>query len=201
MNIKLDRIGTIGIFVTAMLSPCCFPLFAFALSALGLGSFELFGGWTMYIFQGLVLLSLIGFYLSYRKHKNIFPFLIGIISLGLVIYAYYLDKSDNWTFILYVGMFTLLIATGLNYYITRKQKLACSTCSVIDGKTIELQSVITCPHCGHKKAEIMPTDACQFFYECENCKQVIKPKKGDCCVYCSYGTVKCPSKQAGTACC
>lgn len=195
MNIKLDRIGTIGIFVTAMLSPCCFPLFAFVLSALGLGSFELFGGWTMYIFEGLVFLSLIGFYLSYRKHKNIFPLLIGIISLGLVIYAYYLDKSDNWTFLLYAGMFTLLIATGLNYYITRKQKLACSTCSVIDGKTIELQSVITCPHCGHKKAEIMPTDACQFFYECENCKKVIKPKEGDCCVYCSYGTVKCPSKQ------
>ncbi|MGC9354704.1 MAG: GDCCVxC domain-containing (seleno)protein [Mariniphaga sp.] len=39
------------------------------------------------------------------------------------------------------------------------------------------------------------TDGCQFFYECENCKTVLRPKSGDCCVYCSYGTVKCPSKQ------
>lgn len=57
------------------------------------------------------------------------------------------------------------------------------------------ESTITCPNCGHQKTEEMPTDACQFFYECENCKTVLRPNEGDCCVYCSYGTVKCPSKQ------
>jgi hypothetical protein len=60
---------------------------------------------------------------------------------------------------------------------------------------IKIYSVINCPVCGHNKEEKMPEDACQFFYECENCKTVIKPKDGDCCVYCSYGTEKCPSKQ------
>ncbi|MBK7625636.1 MAG: hypothetical protein IPJ16_00285 [Bacteroidales bacterium] len=60
---------------------------------------------------------------------------------------------------------------------------------------IKIYSVITCPICGYNKEEKMPEDACQFFYECENCKTVIKPKDGDCCVYCSYGTEKCPSKQ------
>ena len=67
--------------------------------------------------------------------------------------------------------------------------------------TVNLDSIITCPVCGHKKQEAMPVDDCQFFYECENCKQVIKPKPGDCCVYCSYGTVKCPSKQKEKNCC
>lgn len=62
---------------------------------------------------------------------------------------------------------------------------------------IILQSTITCPNCGHKKEETMPTDACQYFYKCENCKTVLKPKQGDCCVYCSYGSVKCPSIQEG----
>jgi hypothetical protein len=38
----------------------------------------------------------------------------------------------------------------------------------------------------------MPTDACQFFYECSNCKTLLRPKPGDCCVFCSYGSVKCP---------
>ncbi len=30
---------------------------------------------------------------------------------------------------------------------------------------MELVSTITCPSCGHRSAETMPTDACQFFYE------------------------------------
>ena len=48
----------------------------------------------------------------------------------------------------------------------------------------------------------MPTDACQWFYECENCKTVLRPEAGDCCVFCSYGTNKCPPIQAdGSACC
>ena len=38
----------------------------------------------------------------------------------------------------------------------------------------------------------MPTDACQFFYECKGCGVLLKPKTGDCCVFCSYGSVPCP---------
>ena len=58
-----------------------------------------------------------------------------------------------------------------------------------------LQSTLTCPQCGHAKTETMPTDACQWFYECEQCHTVLKPKPGDCCVYCSYGSVPCPPIQ------
>jgi hypothetical protein len=50
-----------------------------------------------------------------------------------------------------------------------------------------LQSTITCPHRGLPKTETMPTDACQFFYECTGCGTKLKPKTGDCCVFCSYG--------------
>lgn len=50
--------------------------------------------------------------------------------------------------------------------------------------------------CGHKKQELMPKDSCQFFYECENCKALLKPEEGDCCVYCSYGTETCPPMQS-----
>ena len=64
-----------------------------------------------------------------------------------------------------------------------------------------LQSIITCPNCGHSKEETMPTDSCQFFYQCDGCNEVLKPLDGDCCVYCSYGTVKCPPIQQGTCKC
>ena len=67
-----------------------------------------------------------------------------------------------------------------------------------------LESTLTCPICGHVKRETMPTDACQWFYECEGCRTVLKPKPGDCCVFCSYGTVPCPPLQErdkGNGCC
>ena len=62
---------------------------------------------------------------------------------------------------------------------------------------IVFESEITCPHCGDKKLETMPSDACQWFYECESCHTLLKPKEGDCCVFCSYGNVKCPMIQIG----
>jgi hypothetical protein len=60
---------------------------------------------------------------------------------------------------------------------------------------IELQSRITCPECGHSETETMPTDACQFFYECKGCGVLLRPNRGDCCVFCSFGTVPCPPIQ------
>ncbi|MEE9140568.1 MAG: GDCCVxC domain-containing (seleno)protein [Alphaproteobacteria bacterium] len=56
-------------------------------------------------------------------------------------------------------------------------------------------SLLTCPVCGHEKQERMPKDACIFFYECDACETLLKPKAGDCCVFCSYGTVPCPPVQ------
>jgi hypothetical protein len=58
-----------------------------------------------------------------------------------------------------------------------------------------LESVLVCPVCGFAKREAMPTDACQFFYECSHCKTLLRPKPGDCCVFCSYGSAKCPPMQ------
>lgn len=194
---NIDKLGTLGLFVTALFSPCCFPLFAFGASALGLGSFELFGGWTMYVFQAMVLVSMIGFYISYQKHKCLYPILIALPSALLIFYSFYIS---NITYFVYAGMLGILIATGINYY-RNKLHGSCNSCTIYNGKSVELKSSLTCPNCGHKKEEIMPTDACQYFYECEKCKMIIKPLEGDCCVYCSYGTVKCPPIQAGENCC
>ena len=57
----------------------------------------------------------------------------------------------------------------------------------------QIKSVITCPKCGFKKSETVPTDHCLIAYTCTKCHKRITPKKGDCCVFCSYGTVKCPT--------
>lgn len=61
-------------------------------------------------------------------------------------------------------------------------------------------SILTCPECGHSKVETMATDACLFFYECADCGRLLRPKPGDCCVFCSYGSVPCPPVQEDRAC-
>ena len=65
-----------------------------------------------------------------------------------------------------------------------------------EAATVTLRATIMCPHCGHRHAETMPTDACQYFYDCTGCGQVLRPKPGDCCVFCSYADVPCPPIQA-----
>ncbi len=60
---------------------------------------------------------------------------------------------------------------------------------------IKLTSRITCPHCGHVEEETMPTDACQWYYQCKGCGALLRPKPGDCCVFCSYGDTPCPPIQ------
>lgn len=193
----IDKLGTAGLFITAILSPCCFPLFAFGASALGLGSFELFGGWAMYVFIGMVIISIAGFVISYRKHQCLYPLLIAIPSAISIFYGFFSLNISPW---IYIGMFGMLAATIVNYYRNRLHG-NCDTCTEYNGEIVELETVITCPECGHKKTEMMPTNSCQYFYECENCKKVLKPLQGDCCVYCSYGSVKCPPIQAGDKCC
>jgi len=66
---------------------------------------------------------------------------------------------------------------------------------------IEAFSTLTCPKCRHTEKEEMPTNACQFYYDCKGCGELLRPLAGDCCVFCSYGDVKCPPIQEGSICC
>ncbi len=65
---------------------------------------------------------------------------------------------------------------------------------------VVLESTLTCPHCGHATRETMPTDACKWFHECEACGALLRPRPGDCCVFCSYGSVPCPPVQLARGC-
>lgn len=64
-----------------------------------------------------------------------------------------------------------------------------------------LQSEVTCPYCGNRSLEEMPINACVYFHECVGCGTVLAPKAGDCCVFCSYGSVPCPPVQGQSSCC
>ena len=61
---------------------------------------------------------------------------------------------------------------------------------------IATEATITCPSCGTRKREAMPTNACQRFYRCTGCGEMLKRKPGDCCVFCSYADKLCPPNRA-----
>ena len=67
-----------------------------------------------------------------------------------------------------------------------------------DGRmaAVTTEATITCPKCGFSKLETMPTNACQYVYTCAGCGELLRPKPGDCCVFCSYADTLCPPKQA-----
>jgi len=67
-------------------------------------------------------------------------------------------------------------------------------------KKVIIESELTCPECGFKEILTMPTDACIWFHECASCHALLEPLKGDCCVFCSYGSVPCPPIQDQRAC-
>ena len=85
------------------------------------------------------------------------------------------EGLEKYSGLLMAAGFVLVGIGGYEYYRKRQSNNS-------DTMTVLLKSTITCPECGHKKEETMPTNACQFFYDWEKCKAVLKPKKGDCCV-------------------
>ena len=50
-------------------------------------------------------------------------------------------------------------------------------------------SVVRCPHCGAEREETMPLNTCRAVYTCPECHATLRPLPGDCCVFCSYGTM------------
>src|SRR6056297_216930 len=67
-------------------------------------------------------------------------------------------------------------------------------------RTVESCSTLVCPECGHKAREKMPENACIRRFECAGCGTLLAPMEGDCCVFCSYGDVRCPPVQRGNCC-
>lgn len=69
------------------------------------------------------------------------------------------------------------------------------------------RATVTCPECGHQSRETMPVDACLYLYQCAGCDALLRPKQGDCCVFCSFADVPCPPIQTArltgepTGCC
>lgn len=103
-------------------------------------------------------------------------------------------KDAGWS-VSHVGRFRITWLRGLRLWEMMEALATPSTVREAPLTTI-LRSTIVCPLCGEAQEAQMPTDACQYFYPCRACGATLRPRAGDCCVFCSYGTIPCPPKQA-----
>jgi hypothetical protein len=149
----------------------------------------------------VAVLGVVAVALRWRAHRKVGPLLCaGVGALFLILGA----TVWHGAWLLVVGFVALAIGLVWSWGHGGRCACACGAPAKPDagGKAPVLESTITCPVCGHQRTETMPTDACLFFYKCEGCGTVLRPQPGDCCVFCSYGSVPCPPKRGeGTSCC
>lgn len=178
----LSLVGSVAAALGASLAPCCFPLLGLFPALTGWGAWEAGSPW---ITQGSAAIALIGFWLGRHRFAGAVSLLFGLTGAGLILVAYHTIFA---AFLVYGGLALLVMgAVGPWAYRLLMRFL----------KLPILRSVLTCPACGTRQTETMPTDACLFFWDCPKCGARMRPSSGDCCVFCSYGTVPCPSIQLG----
>lgn len=101
----------------------------------------------------------------------------------------------------------MLFTIKANHFITHARKLTQTEESItrLFRSIVPLKEKLgpilfqLCPECGFQKEKTMPADACTYFYKCRNSETLLKPRGGDCCIFCTYGTVKCPPIQEGVS--
>ena len=59
------------------------------------------------------------------------------------------------------------------------------------------EATLRCPACDQESREEMPEDACVHFFECPSCHTMLRPRPGECCVFCSYADAICPPRRRG----
>lgn len=125
MRIKfIEQSASIGVVLTAMACPACWPLFALLGSSLGLGILAPWEGILMnYVFPPFVVLGAVGSVLSFKSHHKVIPLMIGLASAAMILYGFY----AGWLLVvMYVGILGMILASVLSYIEAKKRKVICS---------------------------------------------------------------------------
>ena len=174
----------------AFAAPCCLPLFAMIAGAVGITALGLNEKFVLFALQAFAVIAVIGLAFAASRLRQFGPLILGGLAAFVLFFSFHARFS---ALLVYLGLGGLCVASVWNYLLSRKRRG--------NEAGVVLQSVITCPKCEHRAEKTMPMNACLFFYDCPACGAKLKPKLGDCCVFCSYGSVPCPPVQTGSLCC
>lgn len=119
----------------------CLPcLLAPLLISAGLSSVLLLvGTWFVPVLLGLMGVSIVGFFLSYRRHKNPLPLVLAAASGVLVYDSRYVAYNQNLT---YVAVAALLGAIGLDWWV-RKRTTDCGDCTIDRNTVTKKKGIVT----------------------------------------------------------
>lgn len=99
--------------------------------------------------------------------------------------------KTNLAFSLFISFFVLSCQNEVEEEISVENEVA----EVSDEEAVQDSSEVTCPSCGFTFIEVLPTEYCLLSLDCKSCGESMHPGPGDCCVFCTHGTIKCPSIQ------
>lgn len=105
---KLENFGSIGAVLSAAACPVCFPKLALIGSFLGFGIFAKYEVFFFYGAQILILITLVGHVISYKRIKNTALLTLAIISAILFFVSLYLIVSEV---LAYIALSSLVLAT------------------------------------------------------------------------------------------
>jgi len=114
----------------AALCPICYlaPL----LIGFGAGSTLIFTAlFGEKILIALILISLVGFYFSYKTHKNLLPIALGVVAGGLMYYGRFVAFNFN---LLYVGSALMIGAAVADIFLKEGAKIIVKVVRMIYGK-------------------------------------------------------------------
>lgn len=112
--------------------------------------------------------------------------------MRIVIFLYVLARIDPAKYSpCLVGSWSLTISSSYALYSIKTLRFLDQTPMTI---TI-VQTIMKCPSCRTTETVTMDPKTPGDFFTCKECKQTHEPRLGDCCVYCSYGSVNCPAVQ------
>lgn len=117
MKIQLEKFGTMGAFLAAILCPVCFPKLAIIGTVLGLGALAPYESWFAAAAQGFLVLSLAGHVIAFRRHHNLWIVILAGLGVGLVLgslWLYYIEV------LVYLGLAVVVAATVWSMFALRK---------------------------------------------------------------------------------
>ena len=128
MKLQLEKLGTFGAIVAAIVCPICFPKLALLGAALGLGVLAPLEGWFAVASQIFLVVACIGHLLIYRRHRVIWIPALAILGALLVLGSLWFHYVEA---VVYLGLLAVAMATAWSIFAFRR----CVTCAAQQTET------------------------------------------------------------------
>ena len=121
---KLEKLGTFGALLAAILCPICFPKLALIGAALGMSVLAPYEGWFAAAAQALLVIALVGHVVAWRRHRNPGPLALAAAGVALVLGSLWIVYVEA---LVYVGLGALVAATLWSVIAMRR----CAVCRTV----------------------------------------------------------------------